>query len=119
MIVGGIGDLFSSFSDATVYMVMGAVGSLLFAIKLVLTLVMGMNGDADFGVETDVDGDLEAHGTGFSLFSLLSILSFMMGAGWMGLACRVEWGLNSLFSAMIAAGFGFGNGECADLFTTG
>jgi hypothetical protein len=30
-----------------------------------------------------------------------------MGAGWMGLTCRVDWGLSSMVAAMSAAGFGF------------
>ena len=43
----------------------------------------------------------------FSMFSLLSILAFFMGAGWMGLTCRVNWDMGSMSSAIAAAGFGF------------
>lgn len=44
----------------------------------------------------------------FSLFSMVSVLSFMMGAGWLGLACRLEWGVGPVLSALYAALFGFG-----------
>ena len=43
----------------------------------------------------------------FSFLSVLSILAFFMGAGWMGLACRLDWNLGRLLSSLIAAGFGF------------
>ena len=43
----------------------------------------------------------------FNMFSLLSILAFFMGAGWMGLTCRIDWDLNSMVSAASATGFGF------------
>jgi hypothetical protein len=38
---------------------------------------------------------------------VLSILGFFMGAGWMGLACRLDWGLGRFASSFIAAAFGF------------
>jgi hypothetical protein len=41
------------------------------------------------------------------MFSLLSILAFFMGAGWMGLTARLDWGLSSMVSALAAGGFGF------------
>lgn len=85
---------------------MGALGTLLFAIRLVLMLIGGLDG-GDFDVGADADGGLEAHGGGFSLFSMFSIVAFMMGAGWLGLACRREWGLNPALSALAAGGFGF------------
>ena len=45
--------------------------------------------------------------TTFSIFSVGSILAFFMGAGWMGLACRVDWNLNGLVTALVSSGFGF------------
>ena len=88
-------------ADAAFYFVMAAVGTLLFLFRL---------GFAIFGADADgdVDVDLEADSTGaFQVFSVLSILAFFMGAGWMGLACRIDWGLGRLPSALAAAGFGF------------
>ena len=86
--------------DAVVYLVMAAGGTLLFLIRLAFTYFGGGGGDFE------VDGDFDADGA-FTFFSVLSILAFFMGAGWMGLACRLDWGLGRLPSSLIAAGFGF------------
>ena len=99
------GEQFTKFTDSTVYFYIAIVGSGLFGIRLLLMFIGGVDGDADFDI--DADGGIEAHGGDFTIFSMLSILSFMMGAGWMGLACRLELGLGSLLSALIAGAFGF------------
>lgn len=99
-------EIFSEFSDSTVYFVMGSIGTALFLIKALLMLIGG-DGDGDFDLDVDGDGGIEVHGGGFTLFSLLSILAFMMGAGWMGLLCRQDFGLGSALSALIACAFGF------------
>lgn len=80
---------------------MALVGTVFFLLRLLMALF--------FGGDTDTDGDLGDMGDGdsaFSMFSILSILAFFMGAGWMGLTCRVDWGLSSVVSAMSATGFG-------------
>jgi hypothetical protein len=95
-------DALSLGVDVVVYLIMALVGTLFFVLRLVFALFFG--GDAG-----DIDGDMADIGhadSAFSLFSLLSILAFFMGAGWMGLACRLDWGLSSMISAMAAAGFG-------------
>jgi hypothetical protein len=97
---------FDRWSDSMVYFAMATVGTVLFAIKLGLLLIVGVDGDVDFDVADG--GGLDVHAGGFHLFSLLSIVSFMMGAGWMGFTCRQEWGLGSFAAAAIASGFGFG-----------
>jgi len=87
--------------DVIAYLVMALVGTLFFFLRLALALF--------FGGDTDVDGDMADAGgadSAFSMFSLLSILAFFMGAGWMGLSCRVDWGLSSMVSAIAATGFG-------------
>jgi hypothetical protein len=89
-------------ADAVSYAVMALVGTLLFVIRLAMAL---FGGDAGDGADADIDvGDSDA---AFSLFSVLSILAFFMGAGWMGLACRLDWDLGRLVSAIVSAGFGF------------
>ena len=88
-------------TDVVVYFVMGAVGSLLFLIRLALASFGGGDGDFDTDMDAGVDSDAS-----FSFFSLLSILAFFMGAGWMGLACRLDFELGSLASAFSATGFG-------------
>src|SRR5687767_14245667 len=86
--------------DAVVYLVMAVVGTVLFLIRLGVTYFGG--GGGDFDVDTDFDSD-----SSFAFLSVLSILGFFMGAGWMGLACRLDWGFGRLASSLIAAGFGF------------
>ena len=88
-------------SDAVAYFVMAAAGTSLFLIRLAFALFAGGDSDFDTDMDAGVDSDVS-----FTFFSLLSILAFFMGAGWMGLACRVDWRLSGLPSAAIAAGFG-------------
>jgi hypothetical protein len=89
--------------DVVVYLIMALVGTVFFILRLAIALFFGGDGG-------DVDGDLAdvGHGDGaFNMFSLLSILAFFMGAGWMGLTCRIDWELSSMVSAVAATGFGF------------
>lgn len=89
--------------DVVVYLILALLGTIFFVLRLVIALFFGGDGG-------DVDGDLSDVGHGdstFSMFSLLSILAFFMGAGWMGLTCRINWDLSSMTSAIAAAGFGF------------
>ena len=88
--------------DATIYLFLAVTATLLFLVRMGLQFFFG-------DVDTDLDGAVEAHmdSTGaFELFSLLSVLAFFMGVGWMGLACRVNWGLGSAVSAVSATAFG-------------
>ncbi len=87
--------------DVLIYLVMALVGTTFFVIRLAIALFFGGDGDID-GDMADVGGD-----GAFNMFSLLSILAFFMGAGWMGLTCRIDWDLNSMVSAASATGFGF------------
>ncbi len=94
---------FSMGTDVAVYLIMALTGTTFFVLRLLLALF--------FGADTDVDPDI-SHDAGsdssFGFFSLLSILAFFMGSGWMGLTCRVDWDMNGLASAAAAAAFGFG-----------
>jgi hypothetical protein len=88
--------------DVVAYLIMALVGTVFFVLRLVIALFFG-------GDSGDLDGDLGDVGHGdsaFSMFSMLSILAFFMGAGWMGLTCRIDWGLGSFVSAVSATGFG-------------
>jgi len=92
--------------DAAAYGVLAVVATLLFLIRLGLAL---FGGDAGDGGDFDVDVDAHAGGDSdstFTLFSMLSILAFFMGAGWMGLAARLDWALGRLPSSLLATGFG-------------
>ena len=89
--------------DAAIYFSLAAIATLLFLLKLAVDLFFG-------GTDTDFDaGDVDSHldsTAAFTLFSTLSILSFFMGVGWMGLACRVSWGLGPAVSATVSTAFG-------------
>lgn len=86
-------------TDAFIYFGMAIVGTAFFLLRLGLSLFHGA--DSDFDIDSAIDSDVS-----FSFFSVLSILAFFMGAGWMGLACRFDWDLARLPSSMIATGFG-------------
>ena len=95
-------DLAQRGADAFTYGVLAIVGTLLFVVRLSMALFGGGDG-GDFDV--DVDGDIGTDAS-FTLFSLLSIMAFIMGTGWMGLAARVDWDLGRVVSAILAVGFG-------------
>lgn len=85
--------------DAVTYSLMAAVGTLLFLIRLTMAMFGGDTGDFDMDVEPGSDAS-------FTLFSLLSVMAFIMGTGWMGLACRFDFGLSRPMSVVISVGFG-------------
>lgn len=88
-------------ADAVTYFIMAAVGTILFVLRLVMALFGGDGGD--FDADGSMDGGTDAS---FTLFSLLSVMAFIMGAGWMGLACRIDWELGRGASLLGAMGFG-------------
>jgi hypothetical protein len=92
-------DLVARGYDAVVYLVMAAVATVLFVVRL--AFAMTGSGGSDFEVDADFDSDVS-----FTVLSVLSILAFFMGAGWMGLACRLDWGFGRLASSLISSGFG-------------
>ena len=96
-------ELLQQGADAVTYFIMAAMGTILFVLRLVMALFGGDGGD--FDGDMDVDGGTDAS---FTLFSLLSVMAFIMGTGWMGLACRIDWQLGRIPSLMIAIGFGTG-----------
>jgi hypothetical protein len=95
-------EFLDKFTDATIYFIIACVATLVFLIRLVMAMFGQDGGDG-----SDVDAP-HSDSTGvFKLFSLLSIMAFFMGAGWMGLAARVDWELSGPLSALLAVGFGF------------
>lgn len=65
-----------------IFWVVAAPSTVIFIIQLILLLVGG-----DHDMDADADGDFDgAHGDGVDVFSLKSIISFMMFFGWSGLA---------------------------------
>ena len=96
-------ELVQQGADAVTYFIMAAFGTILFVARLVISLFGGDGGD--FDADIDVEGGTDAS---FTLFSLLSVTAFIMGAGWMGLACRIDWELGRITSLLTAIGFGTG-----------
>jgi hypothetical protein len=104
--MSGVWDLFTDWNDmaqlggdAVTYAVMAGVGTLLFLIRLVMAMFGGDGGDFDVDIDAGTDAS-------FTLFSLLSVMAFIMGTGWMGLAARIDWGLSRPVSVVIAVSFG-------------
>jgi len=95
--------------DAVVYFVIAGASTLLLILKFGLML-LGFGGDElDVDVDIDIDADVHAgdiSGHSFTLFSILSLLAFFTGFGWMGLICRVDWGFSGIGSGIAATGFG-------------
>lgn len=72
--------------DATmqVFWTCAIVGSVIFLIQAILTLI-GMDSDLDMDTDIDMsDGDTMDLGGGLSLFSIRNLINFMVGFGWGG-----------------------------------
>ena len=106
----GWSNIVSTGTDAVVYFSIAAIATFLFVMRLILMLFGGEHGEVD--VSTDaVDGIDLNHvdsDASFNLFSLLAILAFFMGLGWMGLACRLTWGMGPSLSIVLSVGTGAG-----------
>lgn len=90
--------------DAAVYFALAAIATALFLLKLGLQFFFG---DVDTDVHDGSIGHIDSTGA-FEFFSILSLLAFFMGVGWMGLAARVSWDLGGAASAALATAFGVG-----------
>jgi hypothetical protein len=94
-----IDELMTFGVDAVVYSALALIGSLLFILRLGFSVFGGVDSDFDLDVDSGTDAS-------FGFVSVLSILAFFMGAGWMGLACTISWGMGHFVSGLAAAGFG-------------
>jgi len=107
---------------AMFFFYMALASTVLFTMKLSLSLLGGGHGDMDGGLDAggdathmdtssgDTHGDTPGHhgsGAAFALLSVQSILAFLMGMGWSGLAARVEWHWSSLPTLLMSGLFGF------------
>ena len=87
-----------------------ALGGSLFFLLRVLMMMIGGVGAEDLDVSVDADADMhdvDSHSThhteaAFKLFSLNSILAFVMMFGWSGLTASVQFDLGFLTSFLIA-----------------
>lgn len=85
--------------DAVIYSALAILGTLLFVLRLGFAFFGGV--DSDFDMDADAGTDAT-----FGFFSALSILAFFMGAGWMGLTCRINWEVGHVGAGLAATGFG-------------
>ena len=93
------GNLATVGADAVTYGAMALLGTTLFLLRLAVSMFGDILGEFGLDLEADTDNS-------FTLFSLLSVMAFIMGTGWMGLACRIDWGLSRPVSVVVAVGFG-------------
>lgn len=95
------------FSSPAVWFTIPAlIGTGLFALKLFLMLI-GSDLDTDVGDLSAVDHGGAAD-VGFKLLSIQSVLAFLMGFGWAGLAAvtATEWKMPLVSAAAVAGGLG-------------
>lgn len=106
----GWSNIVDTGTDAVVYFSIAVIATFLFVARLVLMLFGADDGDIDIGgdVLDGVDAGHMGSGAAFNLFSVLAILAFFMGVGWMGLACRLTWELGPTISVVISVGTGTG-----------
>ena len=83
-------------ADALIYGALVTSGTLLFFIRLIFEL---------FGSAQRPEVVVKRTGL-LRHVTLLSILGFLMGIGWLGLICRAEWGVSPKRSAAVAAAGG-------------
>ena len=87
------------FSQHPFYFLLAVVGTILYILKMLMFFI---GGDSDADIEaSDIDG-----GDNFSIISIQSILAFMMGTGWIGLAAKTDWKMTDGVAMACAAGFG-------------
>lgn len=107
----GWSSIVNTGTDAVIYFTIAVLATFLFVARLVLMLFGGDDGDLDISSGDALEGLDDAHmgsGAAFNLFSVLAILAFFMGLGWMGLACRLTWELGPTLSVVISLGTGLG-----------
>jgi len=86
----------------TAYYYIALTATILFIIKLFIFAVFG--GDAE--VSSDFNDSFETD-TSFDFLSMQSILAFLMGFGWVGLACLQGMGLRIRYAILISLVVGF------------
>ena len=84
-----------------IFYILAIVSSVIFLIKIVVFTFTGCDFEvfADFDSITDMDGS-------FHFLSVQSVLAFLMGFGWMGLACLKQFALGIHLSILFAFLFG-------------
>lgn len=88
------------FTLVPIYSTIALIATILFVIKIIFSLLVG---EAEF--DTPEIEDISSDGS-FVFLSIQSILAFAMGLGWMGVACKLQFGLSGTLTLLISFGFG-------------
>ena len=86
---------------AKLYLYIAIASTIFYLLKLLLFFIFGGDTEvhADFDSETETD-------VSFNFLSVQSILAFLMGFGWLGLACLNQWNMNIVHTSLISTAFG-------------
>lgn len=80
------------------YLIIAFASTVLYVLKLIIFSIFG--GDTE--ISTDFDTICETD-ISFNFLTIESILAFLMGFGWLGLAGLVKWHVSAVISLLIAA----------------
>lgn len=81
-----------------IYWVTALIGSVIFVILVILTLVGGEVDDIDGDVDAEIDGD---SGIGFQFLSFKNLMGFFTIFGWTGISC-IDAGLSKIPTVLIS-----------------
>lgn len=95
--------MFENFTLYNTFAAIGIFATVFYILKLIIFSIVG----GDIEVETDFDSFSDTDAS-FNFLSVQSILAFLMGFGWVGLALYAKYGIGAGFSIALAF--------CAGLF---
>lgn len=84
-----------------IYFYIAMFSTIFYIIKIVVFAILG--GDTE--VHADFNSTFETDDS-FDFLSIQSILAFLMGFGWMGLACIKVWNLSTMLTLIVSVVFG-------------
>ena len=88
-------------SEQTFFLYLALGSTFFFIIKIIMLFFIGDSGEDFDSALSDADSQQS-----FSVFSLQSMLAFLMGSSWVYLAARYEWGYTSGLSLVVGSLFG-------------
>lgn len=101
MMTASINDWWNAMSTGSQFFYAIALVATFVLLLQMVMMIAGMNGGGDLDADTDFDSDGGHHGD-FGIFSIRTIVAFLVGFGWIGVM-SLESGVG-LFLALIFAG---------------
>ncbi|GHU18396.1 hypothetical protein FACS189472_06670 [Alphaproteobacteria bacterium] len=98
-------NFFDADNTGRFYFIIALISTVLFVLKLFVFSFLDFDSEAASDIGDDV-GDAAQHHDSFTFLSLQSILAFLMGFGWIGLAGVLEWRLETWSSFLVAVAVG-------------